>query len=82
MMENIPIVQELLDVFPENILGLPPKWDIDFTLELILGAKPMSREPYKMSMPELRKLKMQLQELIEKGNIRPSVSFGRTSDVC
>ena len=49
-MENIPVVQEFLDVFPENIPGLPPKRDIDFTIELILGASPVSRAPYIMSV--------------------------------
>lgn len=37
-LENLPVIQSFLDVFPEEILGLPPKWDIDFTIELIPGA--------------------------------------------
>eukprot|EP00253_Pinus_taeda_P017918 PITA_17918 len=72
--KNIPVVQDFADVFPEEIPGLPPKRDLDFTIELIPGAAPVSRAPYRMSVPELTELKMQLQELLEKKYIRPSVS--------
>ena len=71
---NIPVVQEFTDVFLEEVPGLPPKRDIDFTIELIPGAAPVSRAPYRMSVPELTELKMQLQELLDKQYIRPSVS--------
>jgi len=54
--ENIPVIQEFANVFPESIPRLPPKCDIDFTIELILGAAPISRAPYCMSIPELTKL--------------------------
>jgi hypothetical protein len=74
MLDNIPVVQEFADVFPEEVPGLPPKRDIDFTIELIPGAAPVSRAPYRMSVPELTELKMQLQELLDKNYIRPSVS--------
>eukprot|EP00253_Pinus_taeda_P022539 PITA_22539 len=72
--KDIPVVQDFADVFPEEIPGLPPKRDLDFTIELIPGAAPVSRAPYRMSVPELTELKMQLQELLEKKYIRPSVS--------
>eukprot|EP00253_Pinus_taeda_P025149 PITA_25149 len=74
MLGNIPVVQEFVNVFPEEVPGLPPKRDVDFTIELIPGAAPMSRAPYRMSVPELTELKMQLQELLDKNYIRPSVS--------
>ena len=74
MLGNIPVVQEFADVFPEEVPGLPPKRDADFTIELIPGAAPVSRAPYRMSVPELTELKMQLQELLDKNYIRPSVS--------
>eukprot|EP00253_Pinus_taeda_P029718 PITA_29718 len=74
LLENIPVIQEFADVFPEDIPGLPPKRDIDFTIKLVSGATPVSREPYRMSVPELIELKMQLQELLDKKYIRPSVS--------
>eukprot|EP00253_Pinus_taeda_P033189 PITA_33189 len=74
MLGNIPVVQDFADVFPEEVPGLPPKRDVDFTIELIPGAAPVSRAPYRMSVPELTELKMQLQELLDKNYIRPSVS--------
>eukprot|EP00253_Pinus_taeda_P012142 PITA_12142 len=73
-LNNIPVIQEFTDVFPEEIPGLPPRRNIDFTIELVRGAAPVSRAPYRMSVPELTELKMQLQELLDKNYIRPSVS--------
>ena len=73
-LDNIPVIQEFVDVFPEEIPGLPPKRDIDFTIELVPGVAPISRAPYRMNTPELIELKMQLQELLDKNYIRPSVS--------
>lgn len=67
MLENIPIVQEFTDVFPKEIQGLLPRRHIDFTIELVPGASPISRAPYQMSVLELTELKMQLQELLDKG---------------
>eukprot|EP00253_Pinus_taeda_P036316 PITA_36316 len=64
----------LIDVFPKEIPGLPPKRNIDFTIELVPGTPPVSRAPYRMSVPKLTELKMQLQELLDKNYIRPSVS--------
>ena len=63
-----------IDVFPEEILGLPPRRDIDFTIELVAGAVSASKAPYRMNTPELVELKLQLQELIDKEHIRPSLS--------
>eukprot|EP00253_Pinus_taeda_P008401 PITA_08401 len=73
-LDAIPIIQEFADVFPEEIPGLPPKRNIDFTIELVPGAALVSRAPYRMSVPELTELKMQLQELLDKNYIRPNVS--------
>ena len=61
-------------MFPDEIPGLPPKRDIDFTIELVLGAAPVSKIAYGMSIPEMIEMKMQLQELLEKKYIKPSVS--------
>eukprot|EP00253_Pinus_taeda_P030276 PITA_30276 len=74
ILNNIPVIQEFTDVFPEEIPGLPPRRNIDFTIQLVPGAAPVSRAPYRMSVPELTELKMQLQELLDKDYIRPSVS--------
>jgi hypothetical protein len=72
--EDHTILREYRDVFPEEIPGLPPRRDIDFSIELAPGAVPVSRTPYRMSMPELVELKLQLKEMMDKGYIRPSVS--------
>ena len=61
-------------MFPDEIPELPPKRDIDFTIELVLGAAPVSKTPYRMSTPKILELKMQLQNLLEKKYIRSSVS--------
>ena len=61
-------------MFPYDIPGLPPKRDIDFTIELVPRAAPVSKTPYRTSTPEMLELKMQLQELLEKKYIQPSVS--------
>lgn len=55
MQENIPVVQDIMDVFLENGPGLPPKRDIDFTIELMPNTTPVSRAPYRMSVPKLTK---------------------------
>ena len=67
-------MKELRDDFPDEIPGLHPKRDIDFTIELVPRAAPVFKTPYRMSTPELLELKMQLQELLEKKYIRSSVS--------
>ena len=59
-LEYYKVLQEFKDVFPDEILGLPPKRDIDFTIELVPGAAPVSKTPYRMSTPEMLELKMQL----------------------
>ena len=65
-LEDYQVLQEFRDVFPDEIIGLPPKRDIDFTIELVPGAAPVSKTPYRMSTPEMLELKMQLQELLKK----------------
>ena len=71
--ENLPVIIEFKDVFPEEIPHLPPKREIDSSIELVLGATLVSRAPYRMSTPELLELKLRLQELLDKGYIGPSV---------
>ena len=63
-----------MDVFLDEIAGIPSRRDIDFTIDLVPGAVLVSKTPYKMSTPEMLEMKMQLQELLEKKYIRPSVS--------
>ena len=59
--DDIPILQYFSDVFAEEIPGLPSKIDLDFTIELVLGAVPNSKAPYRMNILELNELKLQLQ---------------------
>ena len=73
-LEEFHVLQKFRDLFLDEILGLPPKRDIDFTIELVPGEALVSKTPYRMSMPEMLELKMQLQELLEKKYIMPSVS--------
>ena len=68
------MVCEYEDVFLDNLLGLPPYRDINFTIELHPGTSPISRTPHRMAPVELQELKVQLQELLGKGFIRPSTS--------
>ena len=63
--DDIPILQEFSDVFLEEIPRLPPKRELDFTIELVPGAIPNSKAPYWMNILELNELKLQLQELID-----------------
>jgi len=72
--EDVPVVHEFLDVFPDELPGLPPDRDIKFKIELVPGTAPISRRPYRMLPNELAELKVQLQDLLEKGLIRPSAS--------
>ena len=63
-----------LDVFPEELLDIPHERKVDLSIEILPGTTPTSRAPYKMAPTELKELNIQLQELLDKGFIRPSVS--------
>ena len=71
---DIPVVCEFPDVFPDDLPGLPPEREIDFEITLEPGTAPISKAPYRMAPAELKELKEQLQELLSKQFIRPSVS--------
>ena len=73
-LEDVPIVCEYPDVFPEELHGLPPDREIEFNIELIPGTQPISIPPYRMAPAELKELKGQLQDLLDKGFIRHSCS--------
>jgi hypothetical protein len=72
-LEYHAVLEDFEDVFKE-VPGLPPKRDIDFSIKLMPGATPVSNTPYRMSIPELKELQMQLEEILKKGYIHPSVS--------
>ena len=74
ILDEIPVVREFPDVFPDDIAGLPPEREVEFTIDLIPGTEPISIPPYRMAPAELRELKAQLEELLSKGFIRPSIS--------
>ena len=73
-MEEVLVVRDFLDVFPAELEGLPPHREVDFTIELESGTRPISRVHYKMAPSEMVELKSQLEELAKKGYIRPSAS--------
>ncbi|GJR25263.1 putative reverse transcriptase domain-containing protein [Tanacetum coccineum] len=71
-LEDIPVVREFLEVFPENLPDLPPARQVEFQIDLILGAAPVARAPYRLAPSEMQELSDQLQELADRGFIRPS----------
>jgi hypothetical protein len=73
-LEGIPVVREFADVFPDELPGMPPDRDVEFVIELQPGTAPISKRSYRMPPKELAELKTQLQELLDKGYIRPSSS--------
>jgi hypothetical protein len=73
-LEDIPVVCEYPDVFPDDLPGMPPDRDIEFIIELQPGTTPISKKSYRMPPNELAELKIQLQDLLDKGFIRPSAS--------
>ena len=73
-LEDIPVVREFPDVFPDDLPGLPPDREIDFQIDLAPGIEPISRAPYRMAPAELKELKVQMEEMVNKGFVRPSTS--------
>jgi hypothetical protein len=73
-LEDIPVACEFPDAFPEDLPGMPLDRDVEFVIELQPGTAPIFRRPYKMTPKELTELKVQLNELLDKGYIRPSSS--------
>ena len=73
-MELIPVVSEFPDVFPEELPGMPPDRELEFAIELVPGTTPIHNKYYRMPSSELVELKKQLDEMLQKGYIRPSSS--------
>jgi hypothetical protein len=73
-LDQVSMVCEYPDVFPEELTGMPPDWDIEFIIELILGTAPIAQRPYRMNPQELEEFKKQLADMLSKGLIRPSAS--------
>jgi hypothetical protein len=73
-LENIKVVCEYPNVFPEELPGMPPDRDIEFSIELLPGTAPISKRPYRMDVKDIIELKKQIEELLEKGFIHPRSS--------
>ncbi|KAJ9546612.1 hypothetical protein OSB04_019155 [Centaurea solstitialis] len=71
---DIPVVREFPEVFPEVLPGLPPQRQVEFPIDLVLGATRIAKSPYRLAPSEMQELSNQLQELLDKGFIRPSSS--------
>src|SRR3954471_1104626 len=72
--DSVPVVKEYADVFPEEVPGMPLDRDVEFLIDLVPGSRPIAKRPYKMSVDELKKLRKQLGEQLQKGFIQPSSS--------
>jgi hypothetical protein len=73
-MEEIHVVREFLDVFSDDLLGMPPERAIEFKIELQPGTTPIAKSLYRMTPVKLAELKLQLKDLLDKGYIHPSSS--------
>ncbi|KAJ0432655.1 putative nucleotidyltransferase, Ribonuclease H [Helianthus annuus] len=72
--EDIPVISEYPEVFPEELPGLPPDRQVEFRIDIIPGAAPVARAPYRLAPTEMKELRTQLDDLLAKGFIRPSSS--------
>ncbi|GKC32499.1 putative reverse transcriptase domain-containing protein [Tanacetum coccineum] len=72
--KDVSMVRDFPEVFPEEFPGLPPPRQVEFRIDLVPGAAPVERAPYRLERSEMKELSVQLQELLEKGFIRPSLS--------
>ncbi|GJR13895.1 putative reverse transcriptase domain-containing protein [Tanacetum coccineum] len=74
-LEDVPVIRDFPEVFPDDLLGLPPLRQVEFQINLVPGDAPVARAPYRLTPSEMRELLVQLQELLEKGFIPPSSSL-------
>nr|GEV94590.1 putative reverse transcriptase domain-containing protein [Tanacetum cinerariifolium] len=73
-LEDVPIVREFPKVFPKDLPGLPPAQQVKFQIDIVLGAAPVARAPYRLALAKMQELSTQLQELSDRGFIRPGSS--------
>nr|GEV36320.1 hypothetical protein [Tanacetum cinerariifolium] len=73
-MKDVSVVNEFLDVFPEDLPGIPPERQVEFRIDLIPGVTPIAKTPYRLAPSKMKELMSQLQELLDKGFIHPSSS--------
>jgi len=74
VIDKLQVVCEFLEVFPDVIPDVPPEREVEFSIDLVPGTKPVSMAPYRMPASELAELKKQLEDLLDKKFVRPSVS--------
>ncbi|GKA78831.1 reverse transcriptase domain-containing protein [Tanacetum coccineum] len=72
---HVPVIHDFPEVFPEDLPGLPPPRQVEFRIDLVPGVAPVARAPYRLAPSMMKELSVQLQELLEKGFIRPSSSL-------
>ncbi|GKF04420.1 hypothetical protein Tco_0035088 [Tanacetum coccineum] len=72
-LEDVPMIRDFPEVFPDDLLGLPPPRQVEFRIELVPGAAPVARAPYRLALLEMKELFDQLKELSEKGFIRSRI---------
>jgi hypothetical protein len=77
--DNIRVVRDFPDVFPEELPGMPPDREVEFVIDLLPGTAPISKRPYRMSVEELKELKKQLTELQDSSEF---LTLGSASTVC
>ena len=80
--EKIPIVREFLDVFLKELPSIPLEREVDLSIEIVPGTATVSRAPYRMAPAELKELKVQLQEILDKGLYDPVFRPGCTCFIC
>ncbi|GKD42454.1 hypothetical protein Tco_1267099 [Tanacetum coccineum] len=73
-LKDVPTVRDFSEVFPEDLPGLPPTRQVEFQINLVPSSAPIARSPYRLAPSEMQELSTQLQELSNKGFIRPSSS--------
>ncbi|GKE38928.1 putative reverse transcriptase domain-containing protein, partial [Tanacetum coccineum] len=73
-LEDVPVIRDFPEVFPDDLPGLPPSRQVEFRIDLVSGAAPVARALYRLASSKMKELLRQLQELLEKGFIRPSSS--------
>ncbi|GJW99188.1 hypothetical protein Tco_0180996 [Tanacetum coccineum] len=73
-LEDVSIIQDFPEVFPEDLPGIPPTRQVEFQIDLIPGVAPIARAPYQLAPSEMKELSNQLKEISDKGFIRPRSS--------
>ena len=72
---DVPVVREFVDLFPEELLGVPLETQVDFKIDLVLGAASIAKTSYRLAPPNMQESSSQLQELLGKQFLRPSSSL-------